>query len=126
MSSATVNRRQFLKIAGAAAAGTLLGPAANAFAIPYVPPGEETHKPPYIDYKLARVLTSSVTVYDSLDPKKRKAVQTVRRDQTIDVAGEFVGPGPARNRTWYGTRAGFVYSAWLQRMERYRTPRIYT
>jgi lipoprotein-anchoring transpeptidase ErfK/SrfK len=126
MSSAPVNRRQFLKIAGAAAAGTLLGPAANALAKPYIPPGEELPKPPFIDYQPARVLTAGVTVYDSLDPKKRKAVQTVRRDQTIDVTGEFIGPGPERNRTWYGARRGFVYSAWLQRMERYRTPRIYT
>ena len=123
--SSTLNRRTFFKLAGAAAGSALL-PALAALAKPYLPPEEAPPKPPFIDYKPARVLAASVTVYDSLDPNKRKAVQTVRRDQTLDVAGEFVGPGPERNQTWYGARRGFVYSAWLQRMERFRTPRIYT
>ncbi len=120
-----LNRRNFIKLAGAATGSALLSPALNAVAKPYVPPEEVPPKPPFIEYKPARVLTSAVTVYDSLDPKTRKAVQTVRRDQTIDVAGEFIGPGPERNQTWYSTRQGYVYSAWMQRMERYRTPKIY-
>ena len=36
------------------------------------------------------------------------------------------GPGPERNRIWYKTRDGFAYSAWLQKMEPYRTPKVYT
>jgi lipoprotein-anchoring transpeptidase ErfK/SrfK len=126
--TSSLNRRNFFKLAGAAASGVLLPPALDAarvaLAKPYSPPEEVPLKPPFIDYQPARVLASSVAVYSSLDPNNRKVLRSVRRDQTIDVAGEFVGPGPGRNQTWYGTRDGFVYSAWLQRMEPYRTPRI--
>ena len=67
-----------------------------------------------------------MAVYDSLDTKQRQVVRTVRRDRTLDVTGEFEGPGPERNRTWYQTRDGFVYSAWLQKMQPYHTPKMYT
>jgi lipoprotein-anchoring transpeptidase ErfK/SrfK len=122
----SLNRRSFIKLAGATAGSALLSPALSALAKPYVPPDEMPSKPPYVAYQPARVLASSVAVYDSLDAGHRKVLRSVRRDQTIDVAGEFVGPGPARNQTWYGTRDGYAYSAWLQRMEPYRTPKIYT
>ena len=122
----TLNRRQFIKLAGSAAAGALLQPSLNALAKPYIPPGEEEPKPPFVDYQPARVLAGSVAVYDSLDPKTRRVVRTFSRDQTLDVAGEYVGPGPECNQVWYGARKGFVYSAWLQKMKPYRTPKIYT
>ncbi len=126
MSSAEFSRRRFLKWAGAAAAGAALSQPLSALARPYFPPGEEEPKPPYVEYVPARVLAASVAVYDSLDPGKRRVLRTVRRDQMIDVAGEYEGPGPQRNRTWYGTRDGYVYSAWLQKMQPFSTPKMYT
>ncbi len=126
MSSAPFNRRQFLKLAGAAATGLALGQPLSALAKPSIPPGEEEPKPPHVDYVPARVLSASVAVYSSLNTGKRKVLRTIGRDQTIDVAGEFDGPGPERNRTWYQTRDGYVYSAWLQKMQPYRTPHMYT
>jgi lipoprotein-anchoring transpeptidase ErfK/SrfK len=74
----------------------------------------------------ARVLAASVPVYSSLDPNNRELVRSVPRDKTIEVSGEYDGSGPERNRTWYKTRDGYAYSAWLQKMEPYRTPKIYT
>jgi lipoprotein-anchoring transpeptidase ErfK/SrfK len=121
-----LNRRGFLKLAGAAAAGTALPPTLSALAKPFTPPDEEVVRVPFVDFKPARVLAGSVGVYDSLDPGERRLIRTVGRDHTIDVAGEFVGPGPERNQTWYQTRDGYVYSAWLQIMEPYRTPQVYT
>ena len=58
--------------------------------------------------------------------QNRKLIRSVPRDKTIEVSGEVEGPGPERNRTWYKTRDGFAYSAWLQKMEPYRTPKVYT
>ncbi len=125
MTSLHLNRRNFVKLAGAAVAGTALGRTARVTAKPFVPPDEAIVKLPFVDFKPARVLAASVAVYDSLDPNRRRVLRTVRRDRTIDVAGEFVGPGPERNQTWYQTRDGYVYSAWLQVMEPYRTPKVY-
>ncbi len=79
-----------------------------------------------IEFVPARVLAAAVPVYSSLDPNNRKLIRSVPRDKTIEVTGEVEGPGPERNRTWYKTRDGFAYSAWLQKMEPYRTPKIYT
>ena len=121
-----VDRRTFLKIAGATLAGTTLAQPLSALAKPYVPPEEAPPKPPFIDFKPGRVLASSVGVYDSLGVKQRRLLRTVRRDGIISVAGEFEGPGTAHNRIWYQTRDGFVYSAWIQKMEPYRTPKVYT
>ncbi len=126
MTSSTLNRRSFLRLAGAAVAGAALSPTMRALARPFTPPDEEIVRMPFVDFKPARVLAGSVGVYDSLDPGKRRLIRTVGRDQTIEVAGEFVGPGPERNQTWYQTHDGYVYSAWLQIMEPYRTPQIYT
>lgn len=125
MSEPRLNRRRFLKVAGAAALSAAVHTPLSALAKPR-DPDEEPRRPVLIDYKPARVLAASVAVYDSLDPNRRRVVRTVRRDKTIDVAGEFVGPGPERNQIWYGTRDGYVYSAWLQVMEPYRTPKILT
>ncbi len=125
-SSDRFTRRRFLKVAGAAAAGLALGQPLSALARPAVPPGEEEPKPPVVDYVPARVLSGAVAVYDSLDTNNRHVLRTVRRDETIDVAGEFDGPGPERNRTWYQTRDGFAYSAWLQKMKPYSTPQMYS
>jgi hypothetical protein len=125
MTRSNLNRRSFLKLAGATIAGSALSQPLSTLAKPLVPPGEEIPKPPFIDFRPARVLASSVAVYNSLNPAKRRVVRSVPRDKTIDVAGEFAGPGPERNQTWYQARDGYVYSAWLQLMEPYRTPTMY-
>jgi lipoprotein-anchoring transpeptidase ErfK/SrfK len=126
MTSMNFKRRDFLKIAGATAAGLAAGQTLSAWAkpidlppLPSLPASEEQFVP-------ARVLAAAVPVYSSLDPNNRKLIRSVPRDKTIEVAGEVEGPGPERNRTWYQTRDGFAYSAWLQKMEPYRTPKIYT
>jgi hypothetical protein len=125
MPSTQIDRRTFLKIAGAAAAGLTLNQPLSALAKPIVYPGEEEPKPPFVDYQPSRVLASSVAVYSSLDPAHRKFIRSVPRDGILSVAGEFVGPGQ-HNRTWYQTRDGFVYSGWLQKMKPFRTPIVYT
>ncbi len=126
MSQSKIDRRTFLKVAGATLAGAALSQPFSAAAKPIVPPGEEEPKPPFIDFQPSRVLASSVAVYSSLDPNNRKYLRSVARDGILSVFGEFDGPGPAYNHTWYQTRDGFAYSGWLQKMEPYRTPIVYT
>jgi lipoprotein-anchoring transpeptidase ErfK/SrfK len=126
MNSTLFNRRRFFKLAGATAAGLAAGQTLSALAKPIDPP-LPTPVPAAADqFVPARVLSGAVPVYSSLDPNDRKLIRSVPRDKTIEVAGEFDGPGPERNRTWYQTRDGFAYSAWLQKMEPYRTPKVYT
>ncbi len=124
MSSRQLSRRNFLRAAGAAAVGLTVGQTWPALAKPAEPFEEQAQ--PVVDYVPARVLSGAVPVYDSLDSQARHLVRNVRRDQTLDVAGELEGPGPERNRIWYQTRDGYAYSAWLQKMKPYRTPRMYT
>ena len=126
MTSHSFNRRDFLKVAGAAAAGLTLGPALGAAAKPIDLPAPPAQLAAPEEFVPARVLAAAVPVYSSLDPNDRKLVRSVPRDKTIEVSGEFDGPGPDRNRTWYKTRDGYAYSAWLQKMEPYRTPKVYT
>jgi hypothetical protein len=120
-----IDRRTFLKVAGATLAGAALGQPLSTLAKPIVLPGEEEPKISWEDFQPSRVLASSVAVYSSLDPKRRKLIRSVPRDGILSVSGEFEGPGQ-HNRTWYKTRDGFVYSGWLQKMEPYRTPAVYT
>ncbi len=127
MNSNSFNRRHFFKIAGATVAGLAAGQTLSAWAKPIAPP-LLTAAPSSADDQFvpARVLAGSVPVYSSLDPNDRKLLRSVPRDKTMEVAGEIEGPGPERNRIWYKTRDGFAYSAWLQKMEAYRTPKVYT
>ncbi|HTP08591.1 MAG TPA: L,D-transpeptidase [Anaerolineae bacterium] len=123
-------RRDFFKIAAASAvsataASLVIGQAARVSAMPIVPPFPAP-LPADDEFVPARVLAAAVPVYTSLDPNNRKLIRSVPRDKTIEVSGEVDGPGPERNRTWYKTRDGFAYSAWLQKMEPYRTPKVYT
>ena len=125
MSQSNFDRRTFLKLTAATLAGTALGRPLSALAKPYNPLDEDPPKPPFIDFKPARVLTYGIAVYDSLDPQHRHALRSLRRDNIVSVAGEFEGPG-SYNKTWYQTRDGFVHSGWIQKMEPYRTPQVFT
>jgi hypothetical protein len=126
MNSTHFKRRDFFKIAGATAAGLAVSHTPGVLARPIDPPHPTPL--PSTDEKFvpARVLSGSVAVYSTLDPSTRKLVRSVPRDKTIEVTGEYDGPGPERNHTWYKTRDGYAYSAWLQKMEPYRTPKVYT
>ena len=124
MTSPNVKRRDFFKIAAAAAVGLSAGQTLSAWAKP-IDPLPPTLSSSDNEFVPARVLAAAVPVYSSLDAD-RKLIRSVPRDKTIEVSGEVEGPGPERNRIWYKTRDGFAYSAWLQKMEPYRTPRIYT
>jgi hypothetical protein len=127
MNSTPLNRRRFFKLAGATAAGLAAGQTLSTWAKPIDPPLSTAAQPAAEDqFVPARVLSGAVPVYSSLDPNDRKLLRSVPRDKTIEVAGEVEGPGPERNRIWYKTRDGFAYSAWLQKMEPYRTPQVYT
>jgi hypothetical protein len=124
-------RRDFFKIAAATAAsataaGLAAGQVARVSAKPIAPPYPAALLPADDQFVPARVLAGAVPVYSSLDPGNRKLIRSVPRDRTLEVSGEVEGPGPERNRTWYKTRDGFAYSAWLQKMEPYRTPQVYT
>lgn len=120
------SRRHFLKLAGATAAGVTLSQTLSAWAKPIDLPHPTAPLATEEEFVPARVLAASVPVYDSLDTAKRRIIRSVPRDKTIEVTGELDGPGPERNRTWYKTRDGYAYSAWLQKMEPYRTPKVYT
>src|SRR5512135_2997285 len=126
MNSTNFKRRDFFKLAGATAAGLAMGHAASVSAKPIAPPYPAPLPSTDEEFVPARVLAGSVPVYTTLDPATRKLVRSVPRDKTIEVTGEYDGPGPERNHTWYKTRDGYAYSAWLQKMEPYRTPKVYT
>jgi lipoprotein-anchoring transpeptidase ErfK/SrfK len=121
-----LKRRDFFKLSGAAAAGLAIGQVAAVSAKPIDPPRPTPLPASNEEFVPARVLAAAVPVYSNLDPNTRKLIRSVPRDKSLEVSGEYEGPGPERNRTWYKTRDGFAYSAWLQKMEPYRTPRIYT
>jgi hypothetical protein len=119
-------RRDFFKLAGATAAAAGLSQTLAVSAKPSDPLRPAPLLPADDEFVPARVLAAAVPVYSSLDPNDRQLVRSVPRDKTMEVSGEYEGPGPERNRTWYKTRDGYAYSAWLQKMEPYRTPQVHT
>jgi lipoprotein-anchoring transpeptidase ErfK/SrfK len=100
-----LNRRDFLKLSGAALSMALLKP-----------PEPETHKPRPIG--LGRVTEWRIWAYDEARPGATREY-ALTRDDLLDIYEEFDSEGlMAHNPTWYLTRYGWVYSSWVQPVKR--------
>ncbi len=106
-----LSRRNFLKL-GALALGCL---AANRLPMP-VPP-EDREQP----VGIARITTALVYIYDSPSFNAQR-IGRLTRDRLVTLLEEFNSPaGPSRNPRWYRVRAGYVHSAYMQRVDDYHT-----
>ncbi len=125
MSRRAIDRRTFVKLAGAALAGTALPAPLSAWAAGRLPP-EDQIADRFIPLRRGRVTTSSVTVWDRVETP-HAAVKRLVRDDVILLGEERVVPGTgnAHNNLWYRTRGGWVHSAWIQPMEFHERPAIY-
>jgi L,D-transpeptidase catalytic domain len=101
----TLNRRDFLKLSGAALSVAVLKP-----------PEPETEKPRPIG--LGRVTEWRIWAYGEPRPGAKQE-HALARDDVLDIYDEFNSEGlMAHNRTWYLTRYGWAYSSWVQPVKR--------
>ncbi|HTP09112.1 MAG TPA: L,D-transpeptidase [Anaerolineae bacterium] len=97
----TLNRRDFLKLSGAALSICLLKP-----------PDPETQKPQPIG--LGRVTEWRIWAYGDARPGAQKEV-ALSRDDVLDIYAALDTEGlMAHNPTWFLTKYGWVYSSWMQ------------
>lgn len=119
-----MNRRSFVKLAGAALASAALPPSLTALAQGERPlPLEDTFGDAFVPLRRGRVQASSVAIYNTFE-YPRSAVKRIRRDGVL-LLGEEVQYGNSYNNTWYRTRGGWVPSGWIQPMEFHSRPQIY-
>lgn len=101
----TLNRRDFLKLSGAALSTTL-----------FKPPDPETQKPQPLG--LGRVTEWRIWAYDQALPGARKEY-ALTRDDVLEIYDQINTEGLlAHNPTWYLTRYGWAYSSWVQPVKR--------
>lgn len=102
-----VSRRDFLKYTLIAATAL----STQAFR-PYFRPEDEQFA-----NSLARVCTSSVSVYAEPNDKSKIMYQHTR-DELINIYDEVVAPdGPIYNPRWYRVWGGYMHSAYLQKVQ---------
>jgi lipoprotein-anchoring transpeptidase ErfK/SrfK len=102
----SISRRDFLKLGGVSLGALAFGPL-----------GSDIDEP--IASKLrARVTVNFIYVYQ--EPDFRSPRIGIRlRDALLPLREEVISPfGPPHNRLWYSLRNGFIYSAYLQRVEK--------
>jgi hypothetical protein len=105
-----VNRRDFLKVASA------------AFIAPLLKWNSFDEKPIDEPLWLGRVTDPSIWAYADPKPGARK-VRLLPRDTVIPLLDSISTEGLlAHNPIWYLTHAGWVYSSWVQTVERQRNP----
>lgn len=101
----TLNRRDFLKLSGAALSMTV-----------FKPPEPETQKPRPIG--LGRVTEWRIWAYDEARPGAQKAV-ALARDEVLDIYAALDTEGLMdHNPMWFLTKHGWVYSSWVQPVKR--------
>jgi len=124
MSKGGVNRRNFIKLAGAALAGTALPIPLTAQAAGLPP--EDRVADRFVPLRRGRVQAASTTVWDQIETP-HKPVRRYLRDDVLLLGEERVVPGTgnAYNNLWYETRGGWVHSGWVQPMEFHDRPAIY-
>jgi len=97
----TLNRRDFLKLSGAALSVTL-----------FKPPDPETQKPRSIG--LGRVTEWRVWAYNEARPGAKKEA-ALTRDDVVEIYAALDTEGLlAHNPTWFLTKYGWAYSSWVQ------------
>src|SRR5512135_2684349 len=105
----TLNRRDFLRLSGAALSVALLKP-----------PDPETERPRPIG--LGRVTEWRIWAYAEPRPGAAK-VYALNRDDVLDIYDEFKSEGLlAHNPIWYLTKYGWAYSSWMQPVKRNPNP----
>ena len=114
-----------MRLAGSALAGSLLPRPLGALAASGRPP-EDQVPGAFVARRHARVLTSSVTVWDRIETPHRP-IKRYLRDEVFLLGEDRVvpGTGSAYNNLWYQTRGGWVHSAWVQPMDFHDRPAIY-
>ena len=104
-----LNRRDFLKLSGAALSTAALKP-----------PEPETQKPRPIG--LGRVTEWRIWAYRSARPGARQEA-ALTRDDVLDIYARLDTEGLlAHNPTWFLTKYGWVYSSWVQPVKRQLNP----
>jgi lipoprotein-anchoring transpeptidase ErfK/SrfK len=105
----TLNRRDFLKLSGAALSVSL-----------FKPPDPETQRPHSIG--LGRVTEWRIWAYDQAQPGARKEY-ALARDDVLDIYDQIDTEGlMAHNPTWYLTKYGWAYSSWVQPVKQEPNP----
>jgi lipoprotein-anchoring transpeptidase ErfK/SrfK len=100
-----LNRRDFLKLSGAALSASLLKP-----------PQPDTDKPSPIG--LGRVTEWRIWAYDKARPGAQRAAE-LARDEVLDIYDVVNTEGLlAHNPTWFLTKYGWAYSSWMQPVQR--------
>ena len=104
-----VNRRDFLKLSGA------------AFAAAWFRPPEPEEKPSGA-VGLGRVTEWRIWAYDAAHPGARQE-RALQRDDVLEIYGSAATEGlMAHNPTWFLTKYGWVYSSWVQPVQRSYNP----
>ncbi len=120
-----MNRRNFIKLAGATLAGAALPQPLSALAKGERPP-EDRVEGAFVPLWRGRVLAPSVVIWDQIESPHTAVKNLVRND--VILLGEersVPGTGSSYNNLWYRTRGGWVHSAWIQPMEFHDRPVIY-
>lgn len=105
----TLNRRDFLKLSGAALSVSVLKP-----------PEPEPQKPHPIG--LGRVTEWRIWAYDQARPGARKEA-ALARDEVLDIYAALDTEGLMKhNPTWFLTKYGWAYSSWVQPVKRELNP----
>jgi hypothetical protein len=105
----TLDRRDFLKLSGAALSMAV-----------FKPPEPQAQKPRPVG--LGRVTEDRLWAYDEPRPGATRA-HALTRDAVLDIYAEFNSEGlMAHNPTWYLTRYGWAYSSWMQLVRRNLNP----
>ncbi len=117
---ATINRRQVLKLIGAAAAAATLSPTFHALArypAPPEPDDPDDYVNPDIWVRMGRAI-HAVAFYDEPATSATR-LATRSRDQAFLITGDVRAPFSAHNDLWYKTLLGYVHSAWVLPMRIY-------
>ncbi len=105
----TLNRRDFLKLSGAALSATL-----------FKPPEPETQKPHPLG--LGRVTEWRIWAYAEARPGAQQE-HALARDDVLDIYAALDTEGLMKhNPTWYLTKYGWAYSSWMQPVKRELNP----
>ena len=108
-----VNRRDFFKLSGAALAATWFRP-------------PEPEEPPSGPAGLGRVTETRIWAYNAARPDARQE-RALQRDEVLDLYGAVDTEGLlAHNPRWFLTKYGWVYSSWVQPVQRDYHPVVKT
>jgi lipoprotein-anchoring transpeptidase ErfK/SrfK len=103
-----LTRRNFLKVSSLYLSALAAGPALRWFAP--LPPDS-------LPGMRGRVAKSSINIHSQPDPSSKR-LGKLPRDTILELLEEVISPpGPGENPRWYRIAAGFVHSAYIQRVD---------